>query len=143
MTPELVDQASGAPRAAVAAQQDIPAFIELVRLRLDLRQQRLQLLTGLMQIIGFLPLMGPDVATLAAQVLQHLHLHRHRLVEQHQLQLSGQQGQAAFLIQGHRCLKTAVVRALGHLATAGGFMVAEQTHPERIGTLIEVGWVDR
>jgi hypothetical protein len=46
----------------------------------------------LVQIIGFLPLIGPAVATLAAQVLQHLHLHGHR--------------QAALLVQGYGCLKT-------------------------------------
>ena len=84
MTPEIVDQVPGAPRAAVAAQQHLPAFIELVGLRLDLRQQRLQLLAGLVQIIGFFPLIRPDVAALAAQVLQHLHLHGHRQLEQRQ-----------------------------------------------------------
>lgn len=127
MAPEIVDQASGAPRAAVAAQQHLPALIKLVGLRLDLAQQGFQLLARLVQIIGFLPLIGPDVAAFAAQLLQHLHLHRQRQLQQRQQQPPGQQGQAALLIERHRRLKTAVVGGLGHLAAAADRAILHQT----------------
>ncbi|MCS5693617.1 hypothetical protein NZK33_16755 [Cyanobium sp. FGCU-6] len=84
-------------------------------------------MAGLVQIIRLLRLIRPDVATLPAQLLQQLPLHRHRKLQQHQQQPSGQQGQAALLVQRCRRLKAAVVLALRHLAAASARPILSHT----------------